>query len=139
MKYSVIDISSSSISLIIAEADERKTEIIFKDRISVSLLHYLDGKTLTERGTEKLIDALKTMKDECERFGVRYCYLISTAALRVIANCDEVSRISPRGTSTALEPLGAKRLKVLLDRLGRERIVKKLSKRPGLERRARSE
>ena len=108
MKYSVIDISSSSISLIIAEADERKTEIIFKDRISVSLLHYLDGKTLTERGTEKLIDALKTMKDECERFGVRYCYLISTAALRVIANCDEVSRIVAEKTGLAVNFLDGK-------------------------------
>ena len=91
MKYSVIDISSSSISLIIAEADERKTEIVFKDRISISLLHYLDGKVLTERGIEKLIEALRIMKDECERFGVRFCYLISTAALRVIENYDEVS------------------------------------------------
>lgn len=93
MKYSVIDISSSSISLIIAEADERKAEIIFKDRASISLLHYLDGKNLTERGIEKLIEALRIMKDECEKFGVRYVYLISTAALRVIENCDEVSRI----------------------------------------------
>ena len=93
MKYSVIDISSSSISLIIAEADERKAEIIFKDRASISLLHYLDGKKLTERGTEKLVEALKVMRDECEKFGVRHCYLISTAALRVIENCDEVSKI----------------------------------------------
>ncbi len=92
MKYSVIDISSSSLSLIVAEADERKTEIIFKDRVSLSLLHYLEGKRLSERGTEKLIDALKEMKDKCERFGVRYCYLISTAALRVIENCEEVAR-----------------------------------------------
>ena len=91
MKYSVIDISSSSISLIIAEADEHKTEIVFKDRLSVSLLHYLDGKKLTERGIEKLVDALKTMKGECEKFGVGQCYLISTASLRVIENCDEVS------------------------------------------------
>ena len=52
MKYSVIDISSSSISLIVAESDGRKTEIVFKDRASISLLHYLDGKILTERGIE---------------------------------------------------------------------------------------
>ena len=88
MKYSVIDISSSSISLIVAESDGRKTEIVFKDRASISLLHYLDGKILTERGIEKLLEALRIMKDECAGFGVRYCYLISTAALRVIKNCD---------------------------------------------------
>ena len=108
MKYSVIDISSSSISLIVAEADERKTEIIFKDRASISLLHYLDGKTLTERGIEKLIDALKVMKDESEKFGVKYCYVISTAALRVIENCDEVSKIVTERTGLPINFIDGK-------------------------------
>ena len=44
MKYSVIDISSSSLSLIIAQTEADKTEIIFKDRVSLSLLHYLEAK-----------------------------------------------------------------------------------------------
>ena len=108
MKYSVIDISSSSISLIVAEADERKTEIIFKDRASISLLHYLDGKTLTERGIEKLIDALKVMKDESEKFGVKYCDVISTAALRVIENCDEVSKIVTERTGLPINFIDGK-------------------------------
>lgn len=93
MKYSVIDISSSSLSLIIAQTEADKTEIIFKDRVSLSLLHYLEAKKLSERGIEKLIETLHTMKDECSGFGVRYCYLISTAAMRYIENCDEVSKI----------------------------------------------
>ncbi len=108
MKYSVIDISSSSISLIVAESDGRKTEIVFKDRVSISLLHYLDGKILTERGIEKLLEALRIMKDECAGFGVRYCYLISTAALRVIKNCDEVSKAVAEKTGLAVNFLDGK-------------------------------
>ena len=90
MKYSVIDISSSSLSLIVAAADERKTEILFKERFPISLVHYLDGRKFTERGIEKLVDCLREMKDTCKNFGAERCYLISTAALRYIENFDEV-------------------------------------------------
>ncbi len=108
MKYSVIDISSSSISLIVAETEERKTEIIFKDRMSVSLLHYLDGKLLTERGAEKLIDALREMKDKSERFGVRYCYVIATASLRVIENYEEIVRLVAEKTGLPINVMDGK-------------------------------
>ncbi len=90
MKYSVIDVSSSSLSLIVAAADERKTEILFKDRYPISLVHYLDGRKFTERGIDKLVDCLKEMKTTCANFGAERCYLISTAALRYIENFDEV-------------------------------------------------
>ena len=90
MKYSVIDISSSSLSLIVAAADERKREILFKERFPISLVHYLDGRKFTERGIEKLVDCLREMKDTCKNFGAERCYLISTAALRYIENFDEV-------------------------------------------------
>ena len=90
MKYSVIDISSSSLSLIVAAADECKTEILFKERFPISLVHYLDGRKFTERGIEKLVDCLREMKDTCKNFGAERCYLISTAALRYIENFDEV-------------------------------------------------
>lgn len=33
MKYSIIDISSSSLSMIVAEIDGAKAEIVFKDRV----------------------------------------------------------------------------------------------------------
>ena len=90
MKYSVIDISSSSLSLIVAAADERKTEILFKERFPISLVHYLDGRKFTERGIDKLVDCLMEMKETCVNFGAERCYLISTAALRYIENFDEV-------------------------------------------------
>lgn len=91
MKYAVIDISSSGLSLIAAETFGKNTEIVFKDRMSLSLLHYMDGKKLAPRGIEKLIDALILTKDACAELGVTVAYLISTAALRAIENFDEVS------------------------------------------------
>ena len=91
MKYAVIDISSSGLSLIAAETFAKNTEIVFKDRMSLSLLHYMDGKKLAPRGIEKLIDALVVTKDACAELGVSVVYVISTAALRAIENFDEVS------------------------------------------------
>lgn len=91
MKYAVIDISSSGLSFIVAETFAKNTEIVFKDRMSLSLLHYMDGKKLAPRGIEKLIDALILTKDACAELGVAVAYLISTAALRAIENFDEVS------------------------------------------------
>lgn len=91
MKYAVIDISSSGLSFIVAETLAKNTEIVFKDRMSLSLLHYMDGKKLAPRGIEKLIDALVVTKDACAELGVSVVYVISTAALRAIENFDEVS------------------------------------------------
>ena len=79
MKYSVIDISSSSLSLIVANADGKKTEIVFKDRVSLYLFPHLEGKSLSPRGIDKLTDALSLMKEKCASLGVEACYVISTA------------------------------------------------------------
>ena len=92
MKYSVIDISSSSISMIVAVADGEKTEVVFKERASLSLVHYLEEGGLSERGTEKLTEMLARFKDMSAELGVDRCYLIATAALRHVKNFDEVAK-----------------------------------------------
>ena len=107
MKYSVIDVSSSSLSLIVAAADEHKTEILFKERYPISLVHYLDGRRFTERGIDKLVDCLKEMKTTCRNFGAERNYLISTAALRYIENFDEVSRRVKEETGFAVNFIDA--------------------------------
>ena len=90
MKYSVIDISSSGVSMIAADIGAGLSEIVFKDRTSLTLLHYLEGTDLTRRGIEKLTEALCVMKDKCASLGVDRIYLISTGALRAVGNMDEV-------------------------------------------------
>lgn len=91
MKYSVIDISSSSISMIVAAADADKTEVVFKERASLSLVHYLEEDALSARGTEKLTEMLLRFKETGAELGVERCYLIATAALRHVKNYDEVA------------------------------------------------
>ena len=91
MKYSVIDISSSSISMIVAESEGGKTEVIFKERSSLSLVHYLEDGALSERGIQKLIEMLARCKDMSAGLGVERGYLIATAALRHVKNFDEVA------------------------------------------------
>ena len=70
MKYCVIDISSSSISMIVASAEAEKTEVVFKERASLSLVHYLEAGGLSERGTEKLVEMLTRFKDTGAELGV---------------------------------------------------------------------
>ena len=91
MKYAVIDISSSSISMIVAAADGEKTEVVFKERASLSLVHYLEEEGLSARGTEKLVEMLSRFKETGAELGVERCYLIATAALRHVKNFDAVS------------------------------------------------
>ena len=74
MKYSVIDISSSSLSFIVADVDGGSAEVIFKDRITLSLTQYMEGKSLSARGTEKLISAINAAKQKCTALGVEKAY-----------------------------------------------------------------
>lgn len=108
MKYSVIDISSSSISMVAAEVTERVTEIVFKDRASLTLLHYLDGHNLSPRGIEKLTEAVALMKDKCASLDVDVLYLIATAALRAVGNFEEVRTVILRETGLPVNLIEAK-------------------------------
>ena len=92
MKYSVIDISSSSISMIVAAKEGDKAEVVFKERASLSLVHYLEEGALSARGTQKLTEMLARFKETGAELGVERCYLIATAALRHVKNFDEVAK-----------------------------------------------
>lgn len=91
MKYAVADISSSSLSVIIAEDSDGVIEVTGKEREPLSLLYYMDGDKLSRRGTEKLVSALSQMKLRLKEAGVSRCWLIATAALRHISNFGEVT------------------------------------------------
>ena len=91
MKYAVADISSSSLSVIIAEQNGDMTEIVGKERESLSLLYYMDDSRLSKRGIEKLVSVLSQKKSRLAEVGVGKCWLIATAALRHISNFEEVT------------------------------------------------
>lgn len=93
MKFAVIDMSSTGVSTVIAEG-ERETGIfssVYKDRTNIAVADYFDGRSISRRGIEKLIDALITARSTCKAMGVDECYCISTAALRNIDNIEEVA------------------------------------------------
>ena len=92
MKYAVIDISSSSISMIVAAQEGSKAEVVFKERASLSLVHYLEEEGLSARGTEKLIDMLTRFRETAAELGVERGYLIATAALRHVKNFDAIAK-----------------------------------------------
>ena len=98
MRYSVIDISSTGVSMIVAEARGNEAEVVFKDRANLTLLHYLNGRDLSARGIEKVVAAVAAMKEKCSRLGTDELLLISTAALRAIGNFEEVGAAVLGGT-----------------------------------------
>ena len=90
MKYSVIDVSSSSISMVVA-ANGGTNEVVFKERAALSLTHYLEGDKLSARGMEKLAALLDHMRAVACAEGAQRCYVISTAALRHVANSEQIA------------------------------------------------
>lgn len=93
MKYAVIDLSSTGVSVVIAEG-EKDTGIftaVYKDRTNIAVADYFEGHSISRRGIEKLIDALISARSACKAMGVEECYCISTAALRNIDNIEEVA------------------------------------------------
>lgn len=90
MKYSVIDVSSSSVSMVVA-ANGGTNEVVFKERAALSLTHYLEGDKLSARGAEKLAALLEHMKAVACAEGAQRCYVISTAALRHVANSEQIA------------------------------------------------
>ena len=90
MKYAIIDISSSSISLLVAEG-EKTFDVLLRERENISILHYMEGKNLSERGVERLAENLEKMKEICRKTGVVKCYVISTASMRNFENFEWVA------------------------------------------------
>lgn len=93
MKYAVIDLSSTGVSIVVAEGDKATGifSAVYKDRANIAVADYFEGHSISHRGIEKLIDALITARSTVKAMGVEECYCISTAALRNIDNIEEVA------------------------------------------------
>lgn len=104
MKQAIIDISSSSISMTVIEDGNP----LIHCRESCSMLYYMEGKTLSERGVEKLVGILSGWKEECRRLAVDEAYLISTAGMRAVANFDQVAKRVKKQTGFAINLIDGK-------------------------------
>ena len=89
MRYAVIDISASSLSLLIADING-ELKVQFTDRETLSVLHYAENGTLSLRGIRKIADGLKRLKNVAIKYGAEKCYVISTASVRNFKNYEEV-------------------------------------------------
>ncbi len=105
MKYCVIDISSSSVSLIAAETNGMQLQTVFSDRVNLAMLHYMEGKELSSRGIDKLTAAIADMKEKCRNLSAERVYLISTAALRDVENVGQVHEAIAKRTGLFVNPV----------------------------------
>lgn len=80
MKLSVIDLSSTGVSTVIAEGDKTTGifETVYKDRANIAITEYMDGRGISARGIEKIIDALISARSTVKAMGADECYVIST-------------------------------------------------------------
>lgn len=85
--YAVIDISSTSISMLVCGKEGHPS---YKFRESLSAVSFTEGGKLTEHGVEKICEKISMFQDRCKKLGVEKLYVLSTAAMRFIDNTDEV-------------------------------------------------
>ncbi len=86
--YAVIDISSTSLSMLVCGKDG--TRPAYKYRESLSALSFVEDGKLTEHGVEKICEKISIFQDQCKKLGVEMLYVLSTAAMRFVENAEEV-------------------------------------------------
>lgn len=93
MKYAVIDLSSTGVSMIVAEGEKNSGvfEVVYKDRHNIAITDYFEGRNISARGIDKLIDGLITARSTAKAMGASECYVVSTAVLRHVDNMEEVA------------------------------------------------
>lgn len=93
MKYAVVDMSSTGVSMIVAQCDGNSNvfKIVYKDRLNIAITEYFEGQKISSRGIDRLIDALISARTTARTVGADACYVISTAALRNVDNIEEVA------------------------------------------------
>jgi len=89
MKYGVIDITSTSVSLKVYETEPLKS--VFSYRTAFSTQSFTVDGALTVHGVQKIISILRRMQEECLKHGAKSLYAISASVTRGLKNADEVS------------------------------------------------
>lgn len=89
MKYGVIDITSTSVSLKIYDLETHRP--VFSSRSAFSAQSFTEGGRLTLHGVQKAVTVLKRMQEECVKYGAKAVYAISASVTRGLKNADEVA------------------------------------------------
>jgi exopolyphosphatase/guanosine-5'-triphosphate,3'-diphosphate pyrophosphatase len=104
MKYAVIDISSISVSLLLAEG-EKTFEVTKRKRINVSVLNYAKNGKLSKEGIHKLVKALEDCEEIAREEKVDHCYVIATASLRTFLNSAKIEEKIKERTGITIDVL----------------------------------
>ena len=120
MTYAVIDISSTSLSMIVCSDDQKP---LYKFREGFSALSFTEGGRLTEHGIEKLVDKISVFQDQCRRLGVDKLYIISTAAMRFVENAAEVFKTVRERTGAVINQIDGE-TETYCDRVSNEQFAK---------------
>ena len=106
MKIAVMDFSSTALSLLVADVSRESIEPLIGLRRSVSLIDYMSKKgRLSERGIEKVIEAVMYLEDAAKKVGADRIVLIATASMRLISNYSEVQESIYRATGLSFDIL----------------------------------
>lgn len=92
-RYAIIDFSSTAVSLLIADIVSDEIVPVFRDRKTISALDYIEKNgNFSNRGTQKVIEHMKTLISTAEAAKVSRIYAIATAAMREIKNYKDVKQ-----------------------------------------------
>ena len=90
-KYAVIDFSRTSLSLLVANEEISRLEIVFKTYRPILIGDLVNKKErLTEKGINKIISEALELIDSARSLEADEIYGISTTLLRNIQNSEEV-------------------------------------------------
>lgn len=89
MKYSLIDIGSNTVRLVIYDTENNNKEILNKAEF-LGLISYVNDGKINEDGEKRLVETLNAMKKIAENSGSDKMYAFATASLRDIKDKDSL-------------------------------------------------
>lgn len=109
MKIAIMDFSSTALSLLVAEVSREHIEPMIGLRRSVSLVDYMSKKgKLSDRGVEKVIEAVRYLEDAAKKVGSDRLVLIATASMRLVSNYAEIQEAVYQSTGLSFDILNGK-------------------------------
>ena len=109
MKYAIIDIGSNTIRLNMYLVRDGKTMPLIQKKVTAGLASYIEKKTMSEKGINKLVQTIEKLNKIIDLFNTDRKYVFATAAVRNAKNCDEIIKRVKEGTGVAIDLVGGKR------------------------------
>lgn len=108
-KYAVIDFSRTSLSLLVANEEMSRLEIVFKTYRPILIGDLVNRKEkLTEKGMNKIITEAQELIESARNLDADEIYGISTTLLRNIQNSEEVTSAIKEKTGLDIRSLSGK-------------------------------